>query len=283
MRDSHWITIAKLLLCRTFLGDAIGHIPFVKRAYSSYTYKRTDHGALFVGIFPSYLEALNNIPSDYNKGWDNDKSSRIWITHSDFLQPTTYTVFFWLNNLLSEGCLQILDYGGSIGLSYYAYKQRSPLGPVTWTVAEVPNLVKQGQLLASEKGESQRLRFVVSNERLPACQILYSGGALQFDENGVPGILERIDNQPSHILLNKVPLTDRPSYWTTHNFGTAIAPYKVFNRSEFIGYFEDRGYSIKDSWQVFDMSVDIPFHSEECVPHFSGFYMAHKDTFPGCE
>ncbi|MEO6829284.1 MAG: hypothetical protein ABI164_05700 [Acidobacteriaceae bacterium] len=78
--------------------------------------------------------------------------------------------------------------------------------------------------------------------------------------------------------MNKVPLTDGPSFWTAHNFGTAIAPYKVFNRSEFISYFEDRNYVMQDNWDVFDMSVDIPFHSKACVPRFSGFYLVHKDA-----
>ncbi|MEO6829285.1 MAG: hypothetical protein ABI164_05705 [Acidobacteriaceae bacterium] len=62
MKDSHWVTIAKLFLCRTSLGDILGRFPYVSRAYASYTYKRTDHGALFVGVFPTYSEALNHIP-----------------------------------------------------------------------------------------------------------------------------------------------------------------------------------------------------------------------------
>jgi putative methyltransferase (TIGR04325 family) len=280
--DSHWVTLAKIALCRTQIGSLLGSIPFVESQYAAYTNRRQDHGGLFVGKFDSYEEALAAIPATSERGWDNGKTSRIWINHPDFIQPITYTMLFWLARLLPElehrGHARILDYGGSVGLSYYAYTKRNSLAPDTeWTVAEVPKIVESGRALAENKGAAGQLAFIPSSETLPAADILYSGGALQYDPLGVPGILERCAAVAPHILLNKLPLTEGRSYWTTQNIGTAIAPYRIFNRREFLDYFSSWGYKVVDEWKVFSISVDVPFHPEICVPQLSGMYLSNAE------
>lgn len=275
--ESHWATLAKVALCRTQIGTMLGRLPFMESQYAAFTNKRIDHGNLFVGKFESYEEALEAIPATSEKGWDNEKSSRIWINHSDYIQPITYTMLFWLASLLPElesrGHAKILDYGGSVGLSYYAYIRRKALKPSTeWIVAEVQSLVESGRTLANARDSAHQLSFVPSAQTLPAADILYAGGALQYDPRGVPGILERCVRVAPHILINKVPLTDGPSLWTTQNIGTAIAPYRIFNRKEFLEYFSSWGYKVVDEWSVFSISVDVPFHPEICVPHLAGMY-----------
>jgi putative methyltransferase (TIGR04325 family) len=279
--DSHWITLAKIALCRTQIGSLLRKVPFVESQYAAYTYKRRDHGDLFVGKFNSYEEASAAIPETNEKGWDNARSSRLWINHPDFMQPTTYTMFFWLAHLLLDleqrGKARILDYGGSIGLSYYSYTKRASLRPETeWIVAEVQSLVDSGKALAEKRGVSWQLSFMNSGSILPAVDILYSGGALQYDPQGIPGILERSTRVAPHILLNKIPLTDGASLWTTQNISTAIAPYRIFNRREFLDYFYSWGYKEIDEWKVFDASVDIPFYPENCVPQLAGMYLSNE-------
>ena len=100
--------------------------------------------------------------------------------------------------------------------------------------------------------------------------ILLSAGALQFMSESVPGLIEKLSVKPQHILLNKLPLTDGPAYWTLHNFGRAVTPYRVYNEGEFLQYFEQAGYKVRDRWINNDMSCDIPFHPERTVPEFTG-------------
>jgi len=81
---------------------------------------------------------------------------------------------------------------------------------------------------------------------------------------------------PKHIIINKVPLIDKtPSFWTIQNFGASISPYRIYNRKEFLGYFERFGYRIVDTWEVPDLSCDIPFHPEHTISRMAGMHLRH--------
>jgi putative methyltransferase (TIGR04325 family) len=61
-------------------------------------------------------------------------------------------------------------------------------------------------------------------------------------------------------LLNKLPLNWEPEFWTLDNFGPAVAPYRISNRQAFMSYLEERGYVLRDAWQVTEFKCDIAFH-----------------------
>lgn len=237
--------------------------------------KNKETGALFVGVYASYQEALQQIPVQYKSGWDTRKSSKIWVKHPDYIQPTAYTSFFWLSQLMNQGSV-IADYGGSIGMTYYGYTSRNEF-PATarWIVVEVPHIVAAGREVAAERNAN--LEFTSELESLPICDILHSAGALQYIEHGVPGFLEKVQRLPQHLLLNKIPLTDGDAFWTIQNFGSSISPYRIYNKAEFLNYFSGFGYEVRDNWEVPDFSCDIPFHPDKSVLRCQGFYLRLKN------
>src|SRR5256885_5993659 len=254
-----WRSILQLALTQTPIGSALAHIPFLEKAHAWRTLRRTDNVVLFAGVFDSYAAAQPNIPAARAQGWNTDRSASRWIFHVDYMQPTAYAPFFWLSNLLREGAT-LIDYGGNIGLSYYGYVRRKELPPgVRWIIVELPHPVDVGKTVA-QRHKATQLEFVGDLSRTPPCNVLFSAGALQYMEQSVPGLLEKLPAHPPHILLNKVPLTDAAAYWTLQNFGTALSPYRVFNAKDFIGYFENAGYTLRDRWEVPELSCNIPFH-----------------------
>lgn len=267
-----WTTMFKIALGRTPLGTALGHVPLVEKVYAWHTLRRVECAGLFVGVYDSYAEAQQAIPQSRDCGWNNEESSKIWINHVDYMQPTAYAPFFWLSNLLREGTT-LVDYGGSIGLSYYSYTKRRQLPPHTrWIVVEVPQLTDAGRRVA-QREHAEQLEFLSDLASAPPCDLLFSAGALQYIEESVPGFLEKLPALPRRILLNKVPLSNGRAYWTLENFGTALSPYHVYNEKEFLSYFENAGYVLRDRWKVHDLSLDVPFHTQCCVPQFSGLYL----------
>jgi putative methyltransferase (TIGR04325 family) len=266
-----WTTMFKIALARTPIGSTLRRVPLVEKSYAWHMLRRTDHGALFAGVYDSYAAAQQDIPAHRHNDWDNEESSKIWVNHVDVMQPTAYAPFFWLSRLLHEGAT-LVDYGGSIGLSYYGYTRRRAL-PLNarWVVVEVPHLVKTGREVARREKAAQ-LEFISDLAAAPQSDILLAAGALQFIEDAVPGFLDKLAALPRHLLLNKVPITEGESYWTLHNFYTGISPYRVYNKSAFMSYFEDLGYRLHDSWKVPDMSCDVPFHPSRSITEFSGFY-----------
>lgn len=230
---------------------------------------RRDHAGLFSGRYASYAEALTAVPATRLAGWDNSDSASLWVDKIDPVVLSTYPLFFWLRQLLTDSS-KVIDIGGSIGLTYYGYRRFAsmPAG-VRWTVVEVPAIAQQGTQIAQRRGESQ-LHFVSSPAQSGAGDVLIAAGALQYMEHGVPGLLESLPGKPRYVLLNKVPLVAYADCWTLQNYGPAVCPYHLFNDERFLQYFTDRGYQLRDRWSVEDLSCLIPFHPELFVRRFSG-------------
>ncbi|MCU1239705.1 MAG: hypothetical protein JWO71_431 [Candidatus Acidoferrum typicum] len=266
-----WNSILRIALARTPIGTALGRIPLLEKKYVRHAMQRVNHAGLFTGVYDSRLAAEQDIPGSRNHGWDNEQSAQMWLGHIDRMQPTAYAPFFWLSNLLREGTI-LLDYGGSIGLSYYSYvrRQNLPVG-ARWIVVELPHLAAEGKKVALRENAAQ-LEFVTDLASTPACEILLCAGTLQYIEESVASVLAKLRALPRHILINKLPLTKAQEYWTLQNFGPAISPYQVFNEKEFLGSLQKAGYSLRDRWEVPELACDVPFHPRHCVPQFSGLY-----------
>jgi len=170
----------------------------------------------------------------------------------------------------------LIDLGGSIGLTFYRYLRFATLPEnARWIVVELPKIVAEGRRVAVREGACG-LEFETAIKAVADCDILLSTGALQFMEPSVPGVLEMRAVKPPHVILNKIPLTRGGAYWTLQNYGPAIAPYRVYNEADFIGYFENAGYALKDRWVVAELDCYVPFHPERCVPEFAGFYFERR-------
>lgn len=263
--------INAIVLGRLPVGKWLRKIPFLQNWFNSLVMARTDMaGHLFSGLYPSYREAMADVPASRATGWDHDESAKLWQHEIDPVRLSTYPVFFWLSCLLREDST-LIDLGGSIGLTYYAYRRHLTLPQgATWIVVEVPAIADEGARIAVRENAAN-LRFVSQLADAPAADIFLSAGAMHFMEESIPGLLERLHKKPRYLLLNKVPVADYESIWTLHNYGPALTPNRVFNDREFVGYFESHGYRLKDRWAVQDLHILIPFHPEKYLKEFSGF------------
>lgn len=265
-----------ILLARLPTGRWLAAVPLFRRYYTGLVLARTDHTGLHSGVYRSYAEAHADIPPSRLAGWDHEDSATLWLDNIAPIRPSTYMVLFWLAKLFGPG-RQLVDLGGSIGLTYYGFLRHSTLPDgARWTVVEVPSLVRQGRRVA-EREKAVGLDFVEDLSQAPACDILLSAGAMQFMEGSVPGLLERMVARPRHILFNKLPVTVDEGFWTLHNYGPAVTPMQVYNRAAFIGYFERAGYRLVDRWDVEDLDCLIPFHPERFLRFFSGYLFERVD------
>ena len=271
----NWKTLLRAAVTQTPIGGALRHVPMVEKAFARRTLRRTDDVVLFAGVYESYAAADRAIPDSRKHGWDNQEAASRYMFQIDYMLPTTYATFFWLSKLLQPQST-LLDYGGNIGLSYYGYVKRRELpAGAHWVIVELPQLVAIGTKMAQRQKAAQ-LEFATDLTSAPACDILLSAGALQYMENSVPGLLEKMAARPKHVLLNKVPLHRERSYWTLQNFGNAVSPYRIYKEDEFLGYFEKAGYVLRDRWAVPELSCAIPFHPREYVKEFAGMYWERK-------
>src|SRR5262249_44093725 len=154
------------------------------RAYKRFILSRRKYPALFYGIYDTFDQAWADIPKARLKGWDHPEAASIWVDHVAPVRPSTYPVFFWLSQVLRENTT-LIDYGGSIGLTYYGYRRRAafPAG-ARWVVVELPELVAQGRRTAVQQ-QAADLQFATDLASVPAADVLLSAGALQFMSESV--------------------------------------------------------------------------------------------------
>lgn len=104
------------------------------------------------------------------------------------------------------GVLDVVDYGGSLGSSYFQYRPlHEPLASVRWNVIEQPHYVHAGRQF-----ENQSLRF---HETLPGClrdnapNIVLASSVLQYlrEPHQVATALARAGAR--YVVIDRTPLT----------------------------------------------------------------------------
>ena len=262
--------IIDVVLGRLPTGRILAKVPLLPRFYTRLLMARRDHTGLHSGIYGSYREALAAIPASRLAGWDHEDSSTLWLDQIDPVKLSTYPIFFWLQRLFGPGS-RLVDAGGSIGLTYYGYRRYAsmPAGS-TWTVVEVAKICEQGIKIARREAATD-LHFASDLREVTGCDILLCAGALQFMEHSLPGLMDSLPNQPTYVLLNKLPVTSQEDCWTLQNYGPAVAPHHLFNERQFLDYFVQHGYRLRDRWDVQDLDCLIPFYPQHFIRQFSGF------------
>jgi len=225
----------------------------------------------FRGVYASFAEAEASIPPGEPVGYDHAEMAGMYRHRMEKANQSDYAVLFWMREILKPGSF-VFDYGGHVGVSYHGWKRYLgyPLG-VRWLVYEVPAIVKVGIELAAER-DSPGLGFTSDVADGRGCDVFFSAGALQYVEEPLPSILDRLGTRPPHIILNKMPTYDGESFVTVQSTGRAFHPYRIYNRDELLRSVTDRGYRLVDDWVNREQYCTIPFTRGRDIDAYSGFY-----------
>jgi len=236
-----------------------------------YLYPRTTTACQ--GVYASQRDAQAAI--DQHVSSEYDTCNEIRSVEDDIQQEhqheyEDYPVLFWLKGLLRPG-IHIVDLGGSTGGTFYAFDRALDFpDDLAWTVAELPAAVEKGRLVA-EARRAHRLGFVTGLNQAENPDLLLTMGTLQYMPETLSEMVGALPAYPEHIIVNKIPTTDAPSFWTVQNLGAAQVPYFVYNRNELIESMLAIGYLMLDSCNSL-RAIRIPFHAEHDVIHYSGFF-----------
>lgn len=273
---SAFTSVARISLCRTPLGGLMGQLPGARSAYSRWALNRRDVGGVYSGCFVSHDAAIAAIPKDRLSGWDSDEAAAVFQAPLP-QQPSVYPAMFWLQRLLRAGD-RIVDIGGGAAITQRQYTARAPLPfGATWTVMDTPAVARFGAGMVTS-GALKGVSFVDSLAEAGPCDVLLSAGALQYMPDGVGMLDDALSKQPRVVILNKLPLSDAADFWTLQNIGPSVCPYRIWRRDDFISAVTAHGYVLADAWAVSELSCDIPFHPELCVPEFSGLVFLRSDA-----
>ena len=216
----------------------------------------------FHGLFASLSEAQKCIgperPSSYG---DIDLTE---VNINSFMQTHSFDYPVMLHLLkVRDQIDSVIDFGGHIGVKYYAYKQHLPgMHELDWKVVDVPFCVDRGREEARITGTTN-LSFSSHISEAGDCDLLLTSGALQYVAISIGELLGSMTHLPRFVIINKLPVHAGPDQYTIENFGKAKIPYKIFNRNEFESQLLQRKYSKVDTWLIPSREISIPFYEKK--------------------
>jgi putative methyltransferase (TIGR04325 family) len=238
----------------------------------------------FWGVFNSSDEATRLAPETKPVGGNDPEvaathrvefEERNWEGRRGLLNSYDYPVMFWLSQLLQdESTRMVFDFGGSVGVHFYAYGSKLCFPPdLRWTVCELPAIAEAGRQVAAE--QEAELFFTSKFEDADGQHLLLASGSVQSVED-LGEMLRSLRRPPEHLVINRLPLYDGPRFVTLQNAGSVFSPQYVFNRDEFVGSLNAAGYELIDVWDDLVDACIIPFHVT--VAPYQGLYL--KRTNP---
>jgi putative methyltransferase (TIGR04325 family) len=258
--------LATLALTRTPVGSLSGKISFLPEIYRRITWSRPQYVNHFFGVFPDFAAARSAVPSQLN-GWEHEA-----IVAADYFQPSLYATLYWLARAVRDGSC-IVDFGGAVGQTHREFVKRMALPEsASWTVVDLAPAIRQGRELVATRG-TKGLYFAERLDELKACDIFLSRGCLQYVEASLIDLISSLPRLPEYLLLDKIPLSDGPSFVTLQNLGFSAAPYKIFNKQSFLAPLQQRGYDVLDEWPVQDLTCAVAFHPERFLPSHCGLLL----------
>lgn len=146
--------------------------------------------------------------------------------------------------LAHGGQLSVLDFGGSLGSTYYQCRGfLTGLGRLTWSVVEQPAFVECGK----REFESDELHFYETVEECMGVQpphVALLSNVLQYLRD--PGDIARriASGRPEAIIIDRTPVHERPtdSIVVQHvppSLYRASLPFRIFTRAHLLGLFGD--------------------------------------------
>lgn len=249
--------------------------PLVRLRYDR-RFTNNRHEQLFRGVFSSMAAAAQSAPTTRPTGYDNPEAAQMYGDLREEVALADYPMIHWLARL-SNDVRRVFDYGGHVGVKFYAYAPFLRLTAETvWTVCDVPRVTEAGRALAAQRSEP-RLRFATDfASSIEDQDLLICSGSLQYIEPTLAEQLTRVMRRPPHILLNTTPFHEGPTFYTLNSIGTAFCPYKIQNVGEFLEGLSRLGYELVHRWKIPGKTTHIPFHPEQSRYEYLGMYLTKR-------
>lgn len=183
------------------------------------------------------------------------------VNISSFMQIHLFDYPVILNLLMVRDRVKsLIDFGGHIGVKYYAYKRLIPnIDDLIWKVVDVPFCVERGRMEASRRGATN-LSFSSSMLEAGESDVLLISGALQYVMTSIGDLLDSMASFPRLIIINKLPVHFGPDCFTIENFGKAKIPYRIFNKTGFDQNLLSKDFIKIDAWTIPSREISIPFY-----------------------
>lgn len=237
---------------------------------------------LFRGVYRTFEEATQAAPRSRPLGYDHEEPANLYQERRKRIFPSDYPALFWLSKLFATGKCRVLDFGGHVGVSYYAYSRYMNYpSALQWTVYDVPAVVRRGREIAAAEDESGKLSFIDSLHEAGQVDIFLAFGFLQYLRGSLLEELQKLAEFPEHVILNLLPVHPSKSYFTVNDIGVAFCPYQIVAEPRLLGELNGIGYECADRWENLEKKCPIPFAPRHSLDKYTGYYFRRGDMPSG--
>jgi putative methyltransferase (TIGR04325 family) len=199
------------------------------------------------GRFPTRDEAIRFLRPAQRLTYDDPQLASINVSHFSNIHAFDWPILFFLQRALSQDRVRRLtDFGGHVGVKFVAFRSMLEFpDEFVWQVVDVAAICAEGRRRLREAPVP--LAFYERLEDAP-CDVLLCSGSLQYADKTPSEVVASLPEPPSMVLLNKLPITDGPGFYTLDAIGTGRVPYRVYSASEDGLGLERLGYERMARW-----------------------------------
>jgi putative methyltransferase (TIGR04325 family) len=229
------------------------------------------------GIYSSFEAAESAISRGKIIGFDHDEVAGANQYLIGFVKPSDYPLLYWMYPLMPH-IRSVFDLGGNVGISYYTYRKFLPYrDDLRWTVFDVPSVVELGRK-QTDSTKAPHLSFTTEIADVKGCEILLTSGTLQYLKYGLEDLLKPLEKRPEHLFVNRIPVTDRATYYTIQSVGKFRFPYRIINKNELRNSLQSLGYELVDEWKCTENWTTVRFRPGYFVQHYTGYYYRYRPS-----
>lgn len=215
----------------------------------------------FAGSYDSFSEAINFCGKGYSDEaiFEKVKKSTLAVVNGEaayerdsylfYEKKFNYNLMMYLYRIMiEEGCLNVLDWGGALGSTFYQHRELLENYSCTWTIVEQAHFVSFGK----EHLADDILHFANGLNEVGQYNCVLFSAVLYYLENPEEIISMVCEKKPSYIIVERTPVSIHKRIWieTVHEpIYEAEYPCYVFEETELIKQFETREYRLIDSWK----------------------------------
>jgi len=191
------------------------------------------------------------------------------------LRESDYPVlYYWLQ--IRPVPRRVLDLGGNVGNLFYAYHRHLHFPcDLKWDIVELPRVREAGERLAIERKEN-RIRYVDAIRCAEEVDVFLSSGSLQYFDESLPDLLLQLKQLPSHVIVNRVPVSNGKEICTVQDGWTYLVPCKIQNVDALVSGLARIGYGLVENWEANEMRQLVPLYPESSAFRYSGFYFRKR-------
>lgn len=173
------------------------------------------------------FEKVKNATQEVLKGKASFERDSVLFYKENYSSPILFLLFYVISK--SNNTLRLIDFGGSLGSSYYQYRKLfSHLNTIEWSIIEQPHFVEYGNTNLRNK----EINFFYSIDDFFAqkkAEVILFSSVLPYIANWKEIILQTIYKELDYIIIDRTPYFENPELPT--RIMIEEVPKEIYNGS----------------------------------------------------